>query len=95
MGLAFESFCRNQAPLLALAMGFGDRVISFGPAFSRDSPGFQIDILFERADGVVTLCEIKYHQKPIGCWVIPEVKRKAALFSVPRGKTLEFPLIAP
>ena len=95
LGLAFESFCRNQAPLLALAMGFGDRVISFGPAFSRDSPGFQIDLLFERADGVVTLCEVKYHQKPIGCWVIPEVKRKAALFSVPRGKTLELALIAP
>jgi AAA+ ATPase superfamily predicted ATPase len=95
LGLAFESFCRNQAPVLASAMGFADCVVSYGAAFSRASPGFQIDLLFERADGVITLCEIKYHQKPIGCWIIPEVKRKAALFSVPRGKTLEFALISP
>jgi uncharacterized protein len=95
LGLSFENFCVTNALLIANAMGFGDRVVSFGPLFMRGKDGYQIDLLFERADRIITLCEIKYYNKAIGSEIIPEILRKAALFKVPRGSTLEYALIAP
>jgi hypothetical protein len=46
---------------------------------SRDKTGLQIDLLFSRADNVITLCEMKCSVSPIGTGVVKEVERKAEL----------------
>lgn len=92
-GFAFENFCRKQAFLLADKMGFADYVESFGPYFSRGDKAFQVDLIFRRTDKVITLCEIKYQNKPISTQIIAEVKRKCELIKVPRGYNLEKALI--
>ncbi len=95
LGLSFESFCTSNALVLAAAMGFREQVLNYGSMFSRAKGGYQIDLLFERSDMVITLCEIKYHNKPIDLEIIPEVLKKAQAWKVPRGFTLEFALISP
>ena len=39
--------------------------------------GVQIDLAYDRADGVITLCEMKRQTAPLGKAVIAEVERKA------------------
>ncbi len=48
----------------------------------------------KRADRVITVCEIKHHNKKIGTHIIPEMERKCALVNVPRGSAVEKALIS-
>lgn len=95
MGLSFEMYCLNNAIFIAEKMNFAGYIEDYGPYFKKGAEGFQIDLLFKRSDKVITLCELKYHSEPISTKVIPEVKRKAELFPLPKGYTLELALIAP
>jgi AAA+ ATPase superfamily predicted ATPase len=95
LGLSFESFCTSNALVIADAMGFREKVLSYGPAFARGKDGYQIDLLFERSDHVITLCELKYHNQPVETDVIPQVLKKAQLFKTPKGHSLEYGLISP
>lgn len=95
LGLSFESFCTANALILAEAMGFRDKVLNFGPMFARGVGGYQIDLLFERSDNIITLCEVKYHNKPVNTDIIPEVTKKAQTYKPPRGFSMEYALIAP
>lgn len=94
LGNAFERFCLKNMATLAEVMGFSEELVSAAPYFERGDHHFQIDLLFQRTDRIITLCEIKYHNKPIGTLVIPEVERKCKLFPLPRGYTLEKALIS-
>ncbi|HAK95936.1 MAG TPA: hypothetical protein DCM87_13325 [Planctomycetes bacterium] len=94
LGFAFERFCVKHAGRLAAIMGFGDQVLNAAPYYERGDRGFQIDLLFHRADGVVTICEIKYHDRPIATHVIPEMERKCGLVHLPRGHTCERALVS-
>jgi ATP phosphoribosyltransferase len=70
----------GHARQLAQILGFSGIDFSSGPYFrssSRDRTGFQIDLLFARADNVLTLCEMKCSVAPIGVDVIREVEQKA------------------
>ena len=81
-GRAFEYLCMGHTRQLARILGFAGIDFSSGPYFrspSRDSAGFQVDLLFARADSVLTLCEMKCSVTPIGMEVIREVERKAQL----------------
>jgi hypothetical protein len=54
----------------------------WGPYFrasGKTVPGLQIDLLFDRADNVLTLCEMKHCIAPAGKEIIQEVERKAEL----------------
>lgn len=93
LGLAFERFCLKHALYLAKIMGFGDKVIDFGPYYEYGDKNFQIDLLYKRADKIITLCEIKFHDKPINTSIISEIERKSHLYSLPRGYSLERALI--
>lgn len=93
-GLAFERFCVKHATALARAMGFEDEVLDASPYFRKDGEGFQIDLLFQRSDRVVTLCEVKHHDAPIDTKIIPEVERKCRLLPLRRGMTLERALVS-
>lgn len=75
-------------------MGFADDMLLASPYFRKEDKGFAIDLLYRRADRVITLCEIKHRNSEIKPSVIPEVERKCALLSLPRGYTLEKSLVS-
>lgn len=78
-GRAFEHLCLGHARRLAEILGFAGIDFTCGPYFrapSRDDSGVQIDLLFQRADNVLTLCEMKCSLAPIGLAVVKEVERK-------------------
>ena len=66
-GYAFESVCLKHVQELKAALGIAG-VHTTAAAFHHrgGSPGegFQIDLLLERADGVINLCEMKFYRKP-------------------------------
>ena len=94
LGLAFERFCLKHAQRLAEAMGFANQVLEAGPLFEPGAGGFQVDLLFRRADRVITLCEVKYHDGPVETSIIPQVQRKCGLLPQRRGITVERALIS-
>ena len=54
----------------------------------------QVDLVFDRADNVMTICEMKYSSNKVGVDVIAQTKRKIGLLrSVARGKTVQPVLI--
>jgi len=95
LGFAFERFCIKHSGVLAGIMGFEEEVLLASPYFGKDDRQFQIDLLYKRADKVITICEIKHHKNKIGTKIIPEMERKCSLFRAPRGYFLERALISP
>lgn len=63
MGLAYEQVCLEHLPQIKHALRI-DGISSIAYSWrSKDStPGAQIDIVIERADKIVNLCEVKYSQ---------------------------------
>ncbi|MDC0980416.1 hypothetical protein OAQ84_01635 [Bdellovibrionales bacterium] len=94
IGFAFENFCLKNASLIATKMGFAEQVKSYGPLFSKGSKGFQIDLIFERYDNVVTVCEMKFYNKKVTSAVIKEVDKKIELLDVKREITIEKALVS-
>ena len=65
-GLAFERVCLQHLPQIKAALGFS-AVISSAHSWTfkpkpddKDSTGVQIDLLIDRNDGIINLCEMKY-----------------------------------
>ncbi|MBW2369282.1 MAG: hypothetical protein JRH15_15535 [Deltaproteobacteria bacterium] len=82
MGRAFEYLCMDHAARITEILGFSGIDFSFGPYFrapKKSAPGVQIDLLFNRSDHVITLCEMKYSLNSIGTDIIAHVQRKADL----------------
>ena len=94
LGFAFERFCLKHAGILALVMDFADDLLLASPYFKKNDEKFQIDLLYKRADRVITVCEIKHQNVKIGTTIIAEMQRKCALVKVPRGYALEKALIS-
>jgi hypothetical protein len=94
LGFAFERFCLKQARKLAAIMDFADDLLLASPYFSKNDQGFQIDLLYKRADHVITVCEIKHQRRKINTKIIPEMEKKCTLFKLPRGYVLEKALIS-
>lgn len=61
-GYAFESICLKHVSQLKRALFIPDNALAGAWQYRADNEGAQIDLLFDRDDGVVTLCEIKYCQ---------------------------------
>lgn len=95
LGIAFENFCMKYNYIISKILEIDSSVIDVGPYFQKEDQGFQIDLLFKRADKTWTMCECKYQEKPVGPEVIIEVERKAKLFKLDQGYSLEKVLIAP
>lgn len=98
-GLAFEHFCRRNAKALATVLGFSAVRYDVGPWFGRKDmgSGAQIDLLFRRADNVLTLCEVK-HSRALGTEILSQVEDKVdVLLNSPlnhgKGFTIEKVLI--
>jgi AAA+ ATPase superfamily predicted ATPase len=97
LGFSFERFCRKYHYVIARILQFSGIHYQSGAFFNRgtdrENPGFQIDLLFERADNVYTICEIRYLQKKVGPSVINDVENKLALLPNQANKTIHKVLI--
>ena len=63
-GMAFELVCLLHVDQIKSALGVGAvRTNQAAWHSSKADPGAQIDLLIDRADGVVNLCEMKYSSK--------------------------------
>ncbi|MBT3378475.1 MAG: ATP-binding protein [Lentisphaerae bacterium] len=96
-GRAFEMMGMQHAPAIARELGFHGIEYSFGPYFRAprsDAKGVQVDLVFDRADNVLTLCEMKCSRNPIGKGGVDDVEAKAALLreAFPR-KTIQSVLL--
>lgn len=97
LGFSFERFCRKYHYVIARILEFSGVNYRSGTFFNRgtdrENPGYQIDLLFERADNVYTICEIRYLQDKVGQNVIAEMEKKLALFPNIEKKTIHKVLI--
>ncbi|MEI8300113.1 MAG: ATP-binding protein [Chlamydiota bacterium] len=97
LGYAFERFCRHRHLLIAKILGFHGIHYRAGAFFTKKTqtttPGFQFDLVFDRDDQVITLCEMKYSQGKIGPSIIEEFERKLELFPNLKRKTIQKVLV--
>lgn len=97
LGFAFERFCRDNHLIFAKLLGFHGVHYQSGVFFSKNTniedPNYQIDLIFDRADGVYTICEIKHTQSKVSSNVISEFENKLALFPNSKNKTIQKVLI--
>jgi uncharacterized protein len=68
-GYAFESLCLKHLDCIKSAIGIGDVETHaaswrFVPKADTQDEGAQIDLLLERADRCINICEIKFAEKP-------------------------------
>ncbi len=79
LGRSFEYVCRNHTAQIAKALGFSAVNYTYGPYFKRsdnDTAGVQIDLLFDRADNVLTICEMKHRKEKTGLSTYKELEKK-------------------
>ena len=98
LGYAFERFCRKSHRQIATLLGFQGVNYRVGAYYSKKSlpeeSGFQIDLVFDRDDKVLTICEIKYSQTPVSTKVIEEFEKKLAYLPNGRHKSIQRVLIS-
>lgn len=98
LGFAFERLCRKNHRLISKILGFESVRYKSGAFFNRltgaQNPGYQIDLVFDRADNVHTVCEIKYSRSPVSSKVIEEFEKKLSLFPNHGKKSIQRVLIS-
>lgn len=95
LGYSFERWCRHNHSLIAKILGFSAVNYDVGPYFSKATPAtFQVDLLFSRADKVLTICEVKYTKAPVSKSVIKDFERKMELLSIPSSYSVQRVLIS-
>lgn len=63
-GYAFESICLKHIAQIKKALGISS-VITYQTGWrAKESPGAEIDLLIDRSDRCINLCEIKYSEGP-------------------------------
>ena len=78
-GKAFEYLCQRHAVKIAEILGFMGIDYTYGSYFDLKKSleeKVQIDLVFMRADNVITICEMKYSFSPVGKDIIAEVEKK-------------------
>lgn len=86
LGYAFESLCYKHIALIRKALNISPMAIAdtwrYVPKKGASDQGAQIDLLFDRPDGTITLCEIKYTEEPFVLTkeVVQALQRKMAVF---------------
>lgn len=93
---AFERFCLEHHHDIADALRFGGINYDAGSWYKKGEGDkkAQIDLMFIRADQVITICELKYTSVKIGKSVIPDIERKLEVFPNPKQCTIEKILIS-
>lgn len=78
-GYAFERLCLKHAAVIADHLRFSGLKYQAGSWFNTRTPqhaGIQIDLLFERADKILTVCELKYTDKLDATKIIGDFEKK-------------------
>lgn len=103
-GYAFEALCFKHLDAIRAAIGISDVETQAGawryiPKAGTDDEGAQIDLLLDRADRCINLCEIKFSEKPyiISKSYAMELQRKLRVFSMRSNghRTLFLTMITP
>ena len=84
-GYAFENICLQHVPQIRQALGIrgvSTSVASFYHRADAEGPGAQIDLLIDRRDRTINICEAKYSE---GAFVVDkkyaaDIERKLAVF---------------
>lgn len=79
LGYAFERLCRKNAMKIADRLQFSGIRFKAGSWFQtkkKTAPGTQIDLLFERADKTLTVCEMKFTKTLQGQKIIRDFEKK-------------------
>jgi len=67
-GYTFESICLKHHTIISQALNLGPSAVPYSWRIvskkNSDIQGAQIDLLFDREDNAITLCEIKYTRTP-------------------------------
>jgi AAA+ ATPase superfamily predicted ATPase len=90
LGYAFETICYKHVALLRNALKISSASTPgtwrYVPTKNTDQRGAQIDLLFDRVDDAITLCEIKYTSEPfiLTKEYVDNLKQKIAIF---KGRT--------
>lgn len=66
-GFTFETLCMKHLSLIKQALGIGSVYTEYSSFIHRRSPttnGTQIDLLIDRKDQVINLCEMKFSESP-------------------------------
>ena len=83
--------------IIAKMLGISGIKYRVGSYFSRrtnkEQPGYQIDLLFDRDDNVITICEIRYTQAKMSSSVIDAIEQKLERFANPKNKAIHLVLI--
>ena len=104
-GIAFERLCRKNSKLIAEYLRFSGIEYRCGSWFShenKNSSGAQIDLLFERKDRILTVCEMKHTESLSGEKLVQDFEKKIKTLkqNYPRfgvqkililGETIEIP----
>lgn len=81
-GRAFEMLCMSHAHKISEILGFSGIDYSFGPYFKSPAKmvkGLQVDLAFDRADHVITVCEMKSSRNTVGLEVLKEIENRTEL----------------
>ncbi|MCM1484095.1 MAG: AAA family ATPase [Muribaculaceae bacterium] len=84
-GLAFERVCLMHSEQIKKALGISGVITSeysWRTAANKEHPGAQIDLLIDRSDKIINLCEIKYSSGPytIDKTYMEALQNKTSLF---------------
>ncbi len=63
-GYAFESLCFKHIARLKASLGVSSVYTTVSAFAKRGEPGVQVDLVLQRADEVINLCEAKFHKDP-------------------------------
>ncbi len=98
LGFAFEFWCLKNSTQISELLGFSDVEYRVGPFYNRKTEkvqkGYQLDLVFDRADRVISICEIKYTDKPVGKEILAEFNSKIELMEIGPRKTVQKVLIS-
>jgi hypothetical protein len=87
-GFAFEQLCLKHVAQIKRKLGISGISTSVSSWRSKESnPGAQIDLLIDRRDGVINLCEMKFSLHPItiDARTDQDLQRKRAVFLAETG----------
>jgi len=94
-GLAFELLCLQHVSCIKNALQIGgvhSSVYTWRQSASEDASGAQIDLLIDRNDGVVNLCEMKFATEPYALTAKDDStmqgKKNALMKAFPKRKAL-------
>ena len=97
-----ERLCLWHIPQIKKKLGINgviSSVNSWRTVANEEHEGAQIDLLIDRDDRVINICEMKYSDQPfaLNAENIDELNRKASVFNVvtKNRKTIHFTLISP